>query len=139
MALLAASLTGCYGGPGPHEYDLVDAATKQLGVTAAGVVLTERHYGQMKRMSGPGPTVEFRIATEDPLASRIIVENAIRNGWDGSLGGGPIVTGWASTSTGGYQLELAISPWTSNWPVPGAEDKTQTSNRSGIDVVISQS
>lgn len=139
MALLVTSLTGCYGRPGPHEYDLVDAAAEQLGVTDAGVILTEQHRGQMKRMSGEGPTVEFRIATENPSAARIIVDRAIRNGWDGSSDGGPIVTGWASISTSGYVLQLSISPWTANGPVPGAEGITQTSNRSGIDVLITQS
>lgn len=139
MALVTASLTGCYGTPGQHEYDLIDAVAEQLEVTRAGVVLTERHYGQMRRMSGPGPTVEFRIATDDPLASATIVSNAVRNGWEGSSSMDQIVTGRASVSIGDYFLELAIAPWTANGPVPGAEDKTRTSNRSGIDVTITQS
>ncbi|MGH1549005.1 hypothetical protein ACRAWB_07450 [Leifsonia poae] len=140
MVLLAASLTGCMGIPSPYEYDLVDAAAEQLGVTHAGVILIEQHRGQMKRLSGEGPTVALRIATDDSTAAaRTLVERAKRNGWEGSVEEGQILRGWATISTGGYFLQLYVTLWTANGPVAGAEDKTRTSNRSGIDVTISQS
>ncbi|MEV8212326.1 hypothetical protein [Leifsonia sp. NPDC077715] len=140
MALLAASLTGCTGIPSPYEYDLVDAAAEQLGVTHAGVTLIEQHRGQMKRLSGEGPTVEFRIATEDSTAAaRTIVDRAKRIGWDGQLDQNQFLRGFATISTDGYFLQLYVTSWTANGPVPGAEDKTRTSNRSGIDVLITQS
>lgn len=131
--LLALTLAGCFGGPGPHEYDLVNTAANELQVTDAGTVLFENHYGQMRRMDGPGPGVEFFVATDDASAAQTIVNAAVRNGWDGSGDHG------ASTMKNGYHYQLAVRPWPARAPAQMSDGKTHTWNRAGLLVSIDQS
>ncbi|MGO4533416.1 hypothetical protein [Leifsonia sp. 2MCAF36] len=131
--VLALVLTGCFAGPGPHEYDLVDAAAKQLRISQVGTVLYEGHYGTMRRVSGPGPSVEFFVATDDAGATRTIIDTAVKNGWEasGDLG--------ASTTVQGHSLQLAIRAWPAGSPTQTGDGKSHTWDRAGVLINIDQS
>lgn len=131
--VIALTMTGCFAGPGPHEYDLVDKAASQLKITQVGDVLYEHHYGKMQRMSGPGPSVEYFIATDDPDARQSIIDTAVQNGWDGSGDLG------ASINQDGHYLQLAIAPLRVGETAQLGDGTTRTWNRSGLLVNIDQS
>lgn len=131
--VVALTLTGCFGGPGPHEYELVDAAAKRLHIAQVGTVLYENHYGKLQRMDGPGPGVEFFVATDDASAGQAIVDAAVRNGWDGQGDFG------ASVTADGHFLQLGIRPWEAGVPAQMGDGKTHTWDRPGFLVGIDES
>ncbi|MEV8213307.1 hypothetical protein [Leifsonia sp. NPDC077715] len=130
---LALALTGCVGSPGPHDYDLVDAAAKQLQISHVGTVGYVNHYGQRHRVSGNGPSVEFFIATDDASAAQTIVNTAVGSGWDGSGGQA------ASTTVDGHYLQLSIVPYSANDRADMGDGKSHSWSQSGLIVDIAES